>query len=280
MIKKIKCFVVSVIACSSLYANNSNIEIQNIGLTEGSLKYESHLFNKKIQITPGCKSIRELFEEIDKRSGFSILNKTNINLETPLCGAYKYELLGDVLKEIITNMNIVYYQVDEQKIVLEYATEHSIKLPMNWDIQGTQSILKTKFPNIKTYYFGQTIRMIGNSKEMAEASQILDSISEWSQRKLPISINITKLNIKDSNGDEEVIAKIDKSVFDKSHKFNASHGLVFPIENLGSIVFDFQRNSVVFNGNKAIPFKDLRDYAFMRDGTQISFNVPFDQYIE
>jgi archaellum component FlaF (FlaF/FlaG flagellin family) len=79
---------------------------------------------------------------------------------------------------------------------------------------------------------------------------------------------------------KEVIAKITKESVDKSHKFNAAHGLIFPIENLGSIVFDFQKNSVVFNGNKFIPFKDLKDYSFMKDGTQISFDVPMGFYIE
>ena len=223
-----------------------------------------------------------MFKEIEKFSGYQILNNTNIETQKTICGAYKNELLGDALNNVIIDLNVVYYEIAEQKIVLEYATEHSIKLPMNWDIEGTQKILKTKFPNIKTYSFGQTIRMVGNSKEMVEATSVLEAISEWSQRKIPITINIAKLNLKDQviSDNEEVIAKITKESVDKSHKFNAAHGLIFPIENLGSIVFDFQKNSVVFNGNKFIPFKDLRDYSFMKDGTQISFNVPMGFYIE
>ena len=278
---KIKLSLLSLIASTSLFGAN-NIEIQNIGLTEGSLKYENTLFNKKITITPGCKSVGDLFKEIEKFSGYQILNNTNIETQKTICGAYKNELLGDALNNVIIDLNVVYYEIAEQKIVLEYATEHSIKLPMNWDIEGTQKILKTKFPNIKTYSFGQTIRMVGNSKEMVEARNVLDAISEWSQRKIPITINIAKLNLKDQviSDNEEVIAKITKESVDKSHKFNAAHGLIFPIENLGSIVFDFQKNSVVFNGNKFIPFKDLRDYSFMKDGTQISFNVPMGFYIE
>ena len=278
---KIKLSLLSLIASTSLFGAN-NIEIQNIGLTEGSLKYENTLFNKKITITPGCKSVGDLFKEIEKFSGYQILNNTNIETQKTICGAYKNELLGDALNNVIIDLNVVYYEISEQKIVLEYATEHSIKLPMNWDIEGTQKILKTKFPNIKTYSFGQTIRMVGNSKEMVEATSVLEAISEWSQRKIPITINIAKLNLKDHviSDNEEVIAKITKESVDKSHKFNAAHGLIFPIENLGSIVFDFQKNSVVFNGNKFIPFKDLRDYSFMKDGTQISFDVPMGFYIE
>lgn len=278
---KIKLCLLSLIASSSLFGAN-NIEIQNIGLTEGSLKYENTLFNKKITITPGCKSVGDLFKEIERNSGYQILNNTNIETQKTICGAYKNELLGDALNNVIIDLNVVYYEIAEQKIVLEYATEHSIKLPMNWDIEGTEKILKTKFPNIKTYSFGQTIRMVGNSKEMVEARNVLDAISEWSQRKIPITINIAKLNLKDQviSDNEEVIAKITKESVDKSHKFNAAHGLIFPIENLGSIVFDFQKNSVVFNGNKFIPFKDLRDYSFMKDGTQISFDVPMGFYID
>lgn len=278
---KIKLSLLSLVASTSLLCAN-NIEIQNIGLTEGSLKYENTLFNKKITITPGCKSVGDLFKEIERNTGYQILNNTNIETQKTICGAYKNELLGDALNNVIIDLNVVYYEISEQKIVLEYATEHSIKLPMNWDIEGTQKILKTKFPNIKTYSFGQTIRMVGNSKEMVEARNVLDAISEWSQRKIPITINIAKLNLKDQviSDNEEVIAKITKESIDKSHKFNAAHGLIFPIENLGSIVFDFQKNSVVFNGNKFIPFKDLRDYSFMKDGTQISFDVPMGFYIE
>ena len=278
---KIKLSLLSLVASTSLLCAN-NIEIQNIGLTEGSLKYENTLFNKKITITPGCKSVGDLFKEIERNTGYQILNNTNIETQKTICGAYKNELLGDALNNVIIDLNVVYYEISEQKIVLEYATEHSIKLPMNWDIEGTQKILKTKFPNIKTYSFGQTIRMVGNSKEMVEATSVLEAISEWSQRKIPITINIAKLNLKDQviSDNEEVIAKITKESVDKSHKFNAAHGLIFPIENLGSIVFDFQKNSVVFNGNKFIPFKDLRDYSFMKDGTQISFNVPMGFYIE
>lgn len=278
---KIKLSLLSLVASTSLFGAN-NIEIQNIGLTEGSLKYENTLFNKKITITPGCKSVGDLFKEIERNTGYQILNNTNIETQKTICGAYKNELLGDALNNVIIDLNVVYYEISEQKIVLEYATEHSIKLPMNWDIEGTQKILKTKFPNIKTYSFGQTIRMVGNSKEMVEARNVLDAISEWSQRKIPITINIAKLNLKDQviSDNEEVIAKITKESIDKSHKFNAAHGLIFPIENLGSIVFDFQKNSVVFNGNKFIPFKDLRDYSFMKDGTQISFDVPMGFYIE
>ena len=278
---KIKLSLLSLIASTSLFGAN-NIEIQNIGLTEGSLKYENTLFNKKITITPGCKSVGDLFQEIERSTAYQILNNTNIETQKTICGAYKNELLGDALNNVIVDLNVVYYETAEQKIVLEYATEHSIKLPMNWDIEGTQKILKTKFPNIKTYSFGQTIRMVGNSKEMVEARNVLEAISEWSQRKIPITINIAKLNLKDQviSDNEEVIAKITKESVDKSHKFNAAHGLIFPIENLGSIVFDFQKNSVVFNGNKFIPFKDLRDYSFMKDGTQISFDVPMGFYIE
>lgn len=278
---KIKLSLLSLVASTSLFGAN-NIEIQNIGLTEGSLKYENTLFNKKITITPGCKSVGDLFKEIEKSTGYQILNNTNIETQKTICGAYKNELLGDALNNVIIDLNVVYYETSEQKIVLEYATEHSIKLPMNWDIEGTQKILKTKFPNIKTYSFGQTIRMVVNSKEMVEARNVLEAISEWSQRKIPITINIAKLNLKDQviSDNEEVIAKITKESVDKSHKFNAAHGLIFPIENLGSIVFDFQKNSVVFNGNKFIPFKDLRDYSFMKDGTQISFDVPMGFYIE
>lgn len=278
---KIKLSLLSLVASTSLFGAN-NIEIQNIGLTEGSLKYENTLFNKKITITPGCKSVGDLFKEIERNTGYQILNNTNIETQKTICGAYKNELLGDALNNVIIDLNVVYYETSEQKIVLEYATEHSIKLPMNWDIEGTQRILKTKFPNIKTYSFGQTIRMVGNSKEMVEARNVLEAISEWSQRKIPITINIAKLNLKDKviSDNEEVIAKITKESIDKSHKFNAAHGLIFPIENLGSIVFDFQKNSVVFNGNKFIPFKDLRDYSFMKDGTQISFDVPMGFYIE
>lgn len=278
---KIKLSLLSLVASTSLLCAN-NIEIQNIGLTEGSLKYENTLFNKKITITPGCKSVGDLFKEIERNTGYQILNNTNIETQKTICGAYKNELLGDALNNVIIDLNVVYYETSEQKIVLEYATEHSIKLPMNWDIEGTQKILKTKFPNIKTYSFGQTIRMVGNSKEMVEARNVLEAISEWSQRKIPITINIAKLNLKDQviSDNEEVIAKITKESIDKSHKFNAAHGLIFPIENLGSIVFDFQKNSVVFNGNKFIPFKDLRDYSFMKDGTQISFDVPMGFYIE
>lgn len=278
---KIKLSLLSLVASTSLLCAN-NIEIQNIGLTEGSLKYENTLFNKKITITPGCKSVGDLFKEIERNTGYQILNNTNIETQKTICGAYKNELLGDALNNVIIDLNVVYYETSEQKIVLEYATEHSIKLPMNWDIEGTQKILKTKFPNIKTYSFGQTIRMVGNSKEMVEARNVLEAISEWSQRKIPITINIAKLNLKDQviSDNEEVIAKITKESVDKSHKFNAAHGLIFPIENLGSIVFDFQKNSVVFNGNKFIPFKDLRDYSFMKDGTQISFDVPMGFYIE
>ena len=278
---KIKLSLLSLVASTSLFGDN-NIEIQNIGLTEGSLKYENTLFNKKITITPGCKSVGDLFKEIERNTGYQILNNTNIETQKTICGAYKNELLGDALNNVIIDLNVVYYEISEQKIVLEYATEHSIKLPMNWDIEGTQKILKTKFPNIKTYSFGQTIRMVGNSKEMVEARNVLEAISEWSQRKIPITINIAKLNLKDQviSDNEEVIAKITKESVDKSHKFNAAHGLIFPIENLGSIVFDFQKNSVVFNGNKFIPFKDLRDYSFMKDGTQISFDVPMGFYIE
>lgn len=277
---KIKLSLLSLVASTSLLCAN-NIEIQNIGLTEGSLKYENTLFNKKITITPGCKSVGDLFKEIERNTGYQILNNTNIETQKTICGAYKNELLGDALNNVIIDLNVVYYETSEQKIVLEYATEHSIKLPMNWDIEGTQKILKTKFPNIKTYSFGQTIRMVGNSKEMVEARNVLEAISEWSQRKIPITINIAKLNLKDQviSDNEEVIAKITKESVDKSHKFNAAHGLIFPIENLGSIVFDFQKNSVVFNGNKFIPFKDLRDYSFMKDGTQISFDVPMGFYI-
>lgn len=277
---KIKASILSIFACSSMFASSTNIEIQNIGLMEGSLKYENTLFNKKVTITPGCKSVGDLFQEIERNSGYKILNNTNIETQKTICGAYKYELLGDILNNIIIDMNVVYHEVGDQRVVLEYATEHSIKLPMNWDIQGTESILKSKFPNIKTYYFGQTIRMVGNSQEMIEAKNVLDSISEWAQRKIPISININKLNLKEVSDNEEVIAKIDKGMFDKTHKFNASHGLIFPIENIGSIVFDFQKNSVVLNGNKYIPFQDLKDYAFMKEGTQISFNVPFGFFIE
>ena len=278
---KIKLSLLSLIASTSLFGAN-NIEIQNIGLTEGSLKYENTLFNKKITITPGCKSVGDLFQEIERSTAYQILNNTNIETQKTICGAYKNELLGDALNNVIVDLNVVYYETAEQKIVLEYATEHSIKLPMNWDIEGTQKILKTKFPNIKTYSFGQTIRMVGNSKEMVEARNVLEAISEWSQRKIPITINIAKLNLKDQviSDNEEVIAKITKESVDKSHKFNAAHGLIFPIENLGSIVFDFQKNSVVFNGNKFIPFKDLKDYSFMKDGTQISFDVPMGFYIE
>lgn len=278
---KIKLSLLSLVASISLFGAN-NIEIQNIGLTEGSLKYENTLFNKKITITPGCKSVGDLFKEIERSIAYQILNNTNIETQKTICGAYKNELLGDALNNVIVDLNVVYYETAEQKIVLEYATEHSIKLPMNWDIEGTQKILKTKFPNIKTYSFGQTIRMVGNSKEMVEARNVLEAISEWSQRKIPITINIAKLNLKDQviSDNEEVIAKITKESVDKSHKFNAAHGLIFPIENLGSIVFDFQKNSVVFNGNKFIPFKDLRDYSFMKDGTQISFDVPMGFYIE
>lgn len=278
---KIKLSLLSLVASTSLFGT-TNIEIQNIGLTEGSLKYENTLFNKKITITPGCKSVGDLFKEIERNTGYQILNNTNIETQKTICGAYKNELLGDALNNVIIDLNVVYYETSEQKIVLEYATEHSIKLPMNWDIEGTQKILKTKFPNIKTYSFGQTIRMVGNSKEMVEARNVLEAISEWSQRKIPITINIAKLNLKDQviSDNEEVIAKITKESVDKSHKFNAAHGLIFPIENLGSIVFDFQKNSVVFNGNKFIPFKDLRDYSFMKDGTQISFDVPMGFYIE
>ena len=277
---KIKLCLLSLVASTSLFGAN-NIEIQNIGLTEGSLKYENTLFNKKITITPGCKSVGDLFKEIERSNGYQILNNTNIETQKTICGAYKNELLGDALNNVIIDLNVVYYEISEQKIVLEYATEHSIKLPMNWDIEGTQKILKTKFPNIKTYSFGQTIRMVGNSKEMVEARNVLEAISEWSQRKIPITINIAKLNLKDQviSDNEEVIAKITKESIDKSHKFNAAHGLIFPIENLGSIVFDFQKNSVVFNGNKFIPFKDLKDYSFMKDGTQISFDVPMGFYI-
>lgn len=278
---KIKLSLLSLVASTSLFGT-TNIEIQNIGLTEGSLKYENTLFNKKITITPGCKSVGDLFKEIERNTGYQILNNTNIETQKTICGAYKNELLGDALNNVIIDLNVVYYETSEQKIVLEYATEHSIKLPMNWDIEGTQKILKTKFPNIKTYSFGQTIRMVGNSKEMVEARNVLEAISEWSQRKIPITINIAKLNLKDQviSDNEEVIAKITKESVDKSHKFNAAHGLIFPIENLGSIVFDFQKNSVVFNGNKFIPFKDLKDYSFMKDGTQISFDVPMGFYIE
>lgn len=278
---KIKLSLLSLVASTSLFGA-TNIEIQNIGLTEGSLKYENTLFNKKITITPGCKSVGDLFKEIERNTGYQILNNTNIETQKTICGAYKNELLGDALNNVIIDLNVVYYETSEQKIVLEYATEHSIKLPMNWDIEGTQKILKTKFPNIKTYSFGQTIRMVGNSKEMVEARNVLEAISEWSQRKIPITINIAKLNLKDKviSDNEEVIAKITKESVDKSHKFNAAHGLIFPIENLGSIVFDFQKNSVVFNGNKFIPFKDLKDYSFMKDGTQISFDVPMGFYIE
>lgn len=278
---KIKLSLLSLVASTSLFGA-TNIEIQNIGLTEGSLKYENTLFNKKITITPGCKSVGDLFKEIERNTGYQILNNTNIETQKTICGAYKNELLGDALNNVIIDLNVVYYETSEQKIVLEYATEHSIKLPMNWDIEGTQKILKTKFPNIKTYSFGQTIRMVGNSKEMVEARNVLEAISEWSQRKIPITINIAKLNLKDQviSDNEEVIAKITKESVDKSHKFNAAHGLIFPIENLGSIVFDFQKNSVVFNGNKFIPFKDLKDYSFMKDGTQISFDVPMGFYIE
>ena len=278
---KIKLSLLSLVASTSLLCAN-NIEIQNIGLTEGSLKYENTLFNKKITITPGSKSVGDLFKEIERSTGYQILNNTNIETQKTICGAYKNELLGDALNNVIIDLNVVYYEISEQKIVLEYATEHSIKLPMNWDIEGTQKILKTKFPNIKTYSFGQTIRMVGNSKEMVEARNVLEAISEWSQRKIPITINIAKLNLKDQviSDNEEVIAKITKESVDKSHKFNAAHGLIFPIENLGSIVFDFQKNSVVFNGNKFIPFKDLRDYSFMKDGTQISFDVPMGFYID
>ena len=52
---KIKLSLLSLVASTSLFGAN-NIEIKNIGLTEGSLKYEITLFNKKITIN-NCQVI-------------------------------------------------------------------------------------------------------------------------------------------------------------------------------------------------------------------------------
>lgn len=257
----------------------ADVEIQNIGIREGSLKYENSLFNKKVQITPGCKSVQEVFDEIDKKTGYSIINKTNLDVEAPICSGYKFTLLGDLLNAVIADMDVNYYEENDQRIVLEYSQEYSVKMPSNWDIQETLSIVKNKFPNIKSYSFGNTIRMVGNSKEMVQAKDTLDRIEKWSQRSLPITIKITKLNTSYSNDKNMIISKIDKMINDKTHKINISHGIVYPLENIGSVVFDLQKNRIVLNGDKYIKLEEMGSYAFFRNGYQISFDTQFGTYV-
>lgn len=270
--KIIKLGLFTSILTSSLLAE---VEIQNIGLREGSLKYETSLFNRKLQITPGCKSIQDIFDEIDKTTGYNIINKTNIDVEAPICSAYKFTILGDVLNAIIADMDVVYYEEGNQRISLEYSQEYSVKLPMNWDIEDTKNIIKTKFPNIKTYTFGQTIRMVGNSKEMVKAKEALDRIEEWAQRQIPVNITITKLNTSYAENKDMIISRIDKSVFDKMHKVTITHGITYPLEDIGSILFDLQKNRVILNGNKYIKLEEMNNYSFFKNGYQISFDTNF-----
>lgn len=257
----------------------ANIEIGNIGLREGSLKYENSLFNQKINITPGCKSVKDVFEEIDEKMNYNIVNKSNIDLEAPICSAYKFNLLGDVLSAIIADANVIFYEKDHERIMIENAQEYSVKLPSNWDIQETLSLIRDKYPNIKSYSFGQTIRMTGNKFEMVEASKTLERIESWSQRSIPIIIKIDNLNTDKTNEDPLVISKINKMISDKSYKINTSHGIIFPIDEIGSVVFDLQKNRIILNGEKYIKFEEIEAYSFLKDGKQISFSVPFGTYI-
>lgn len=256
-----------------------DVEIQNIGLREGSLKYENSLFNKKIQIAPGCKSVQEVFDEIDKKVGYSIINKTNLDVEAPICSGYKFTLLGDLLNAVIADMDVNYYEEVNERIVLEYSQEYSVKMPSNWDIQETLNIIKNKYPNIKSYSFGTTIRMVGNSKDMVQAKETLDRIEKWSQRSLPITIKVTKLNTSYSNDKNMIISKIDKMINDKTHKVNISHGIVYPLEDIGSVVFDLQKNRIVLNGDKYIKLEEINAYSFFRNGYQISFDTQFGTYV-
>lgn len=276
-----KTFKIGVLASLLLATTSSfaEVEIQNIGIREGSLKFESSLLNKKIQITPGCKSVQEVFDEIDKKIGYSVINKTNLDVEAPICSGYKFELLGDLLNAVIADMDVNFYEENDQRIVLEYSQEYSVKMPNNWDIQETLNIVKTKFPNIKTYSFGNTIRMVGNSKEMVKAKETLDRIEKWAERSLPVTINVTKLNTSYSHDKNMVISKISKMNNDKTHKINISHGIVYPLENIGSVVFDLQKNRIVLNGSKYIKLDEISSYAFFRNGYQISFDTQFGTYV-
>lgn len=270
------------LAASILLTSTSalaEVSIHNIGIREGNLKFAETLFNRKVQITPGCKSVQEVFDQIDKTTGFNVINKTNLDVEAPICSGYKFNYLGDLLNAVIADMNVVFYEEGDQRIILEYAQEHSIKMPMNWDIEDTVNLLKNKFPNIKTYTFGQTIRMTGNREEMAKAKETLNRIKDWSQRTLPFNINVVKLNTPYTHDNPTLISKIDKKQYDKIHKIKVEHGTQFAVPNLGVLVFDMQKNRVILNGQKYISFDELNTYSFFKSGYQISFSTPFGTYV-
>jgi len=266
----------SILLTSPVFAD---VSIHNIGIREGNLKFEETLFNRNVQITPGCKSVKEVFEQIDKTTGYSIINKTNLDIDKPICSGYKFNYLGDLLNAVISDMNVVFYEQGDERIILEYSQEHSIKLPMNWDVEETMDLLNSKFPNIKVYAFGQTIRMTGNRESMGPAKKTLDRIKEWSQRTLPFNINVVKLKTSYTHQKTTLISRINKKSYDNVNKLRVDHGTQFAIPNVGTLVFDMQKNRVVLNGSKFIKFEEINSYSFFKSGYQISFNTPFGTYV-
>lgn len=282
--------ILSLLSLAFVFGSNvlAEISIENIGINEGAVDYEKTVFNKKVQITEGCKTIQNVFDDLYDQIGYTVINHTNLDVTKPVCSGYKFDKAGNLLDSILTDMNVTYRAVNDS-IILEYTKEYSAKFPMQWDVEDTLNKLKEKYKNMKMYTFGQSIRVEGSRTDIEEAEKVIKRLRDWAHREIPFNITVSELNLGEKRKDglslnnalnkNAIIAKIPKKD-GKSTKIKVTHGMAYPIHlEVGTVVFDLQKNRVILNGDKYISLSQINSYSFFRNGYQVSFSSPFGTHL-
>jgi hypothetical protein len=266
-----KIFIFFIFIYSSLFAD---ITFEGISANEGIDKYKTNTFNQKINISPGCHSIKEVMLLIEENTGMTIINNTNLDYSRANCGVFTFKYVGDVLNSLIGDNQIVFYKQGYDKIILEYARTYSETFPSNWNMERTISKLKQKLSDLNIIYYGRVIEISGQKNAVKNGKKIINNLRDWAIREIPLTVSIVKLNTNKTG--IAIISNIRKQKYDKNIKIKIKHSTIVPLPyQLGNLVFDLQLNRVYLNDKEYINLNNIGNRSFFIDNYQVSIRTGF-----
>jgi len=262
-------FILFLLSFTSLFAE---ITFEGISANEGINKYKVNVFNQKINISPGCHSIKEVILLLERETGMTIINNTNLDYSRANCEVYSFHYVGDVLNSLIGDKQIIFYRKGYDKIILEYSRSYSETFPSNWNMERTISKLKEKLEDLNIIYYGRTIEISGQKEAVEKGKKTIKKLRSWAIREIPLTVSIVKLNTNKSG--IAVISNIKKHKYDKNIKIKVKHSTMVPLPyELGNLVFDLQLNKVYLNDKKYINFNNIGHRSFFINGYQVSIRT-------
>ncbi|MBT6045419.1 MAG: hypothetical protein HOG49_01240, partial [Candidatus Scalindua sp.] len=160
---------------SSLYAGS--IKYSGLYLNEGINKYDDSIFNQSIEIKEGCYPISNIFDMVSSRYYVDIINHTNLDLSRQICYGSQFNIIGDLLQQLVDKQYVFYY--DKGDILITPYASFDKRFPLSWDISETLALLKGKFPKSSIYNISQKIVVKGNPQTVKEISLIINRIWTW-----------------------------------------------------------------------------------------------------